>query len=191
MFLETAAPTEEAGEQDGGQLVCRSLGNLLRKDCLGSELTTVHPVSTFVSASSFSKLFSRLRTFIPALGSKWAEGRGGWVPAAGWLAWDPQPGLFHELPLQLSEARLPLGAGNSREPTLTLLPRPLLLFGSRVRPVETGVCLELWGSALVREVPLRRESSLFLTPGPGFDWTYKTRKGGTNVTMCPSTECQE
>lgn len=88
MFLEAAVPTEEAGEQDGGQLVCRSLGNLLRKDCLGSELTTVHPVSTFVSASSFSKLFSRLRTFIPAPGSRWAEGRGGRVPAAGWLAWD-------------------------------------------------------------------------------------------------------
>lgn len=191
MFLEAAAPTQEAGEQGGSQLVCRSLGNLLRADRLGSELTTVHPVSTFVSASSFSKLFSLLRTFIPAPGSKWAKGRGGCVLAAGRLAWDRQPGLFHELPLLLSKARLPPGSGNSREPTLTRLPRPLRLLGSRVCPVETRVCLESCGSALVPKTPLRKESSPFLTPGPGFDWTYGTRKGGTNVTMCLLTECQE
>lgn len=167
LFLEAAAPKEEAG---GGWLVCRSLGNLLRNDCLGSELTTVCPVSTLVSASSFSKPFSRLKTFILAPGSRREEHRGSWASVAGLLTWDEQPGLRHKVPWELSDAGLPLGLGNSREAALNRLPLLLRLLSSRVLLVETGATLDPWGSTSAPGLPFRKESSLFLTPSPGFDW---------------------
>ena len=182
LFLEAAAPKEEVDKQDGGWWVQRSRGNLLRKDCLGPELTTVNPVSTFVSASCFSKLFSRLRTFILAPGSRWREGRGSWESVAGLLGWAERPGLFHEVPLALSDAVRPPGSGRSTDPTLNLLPRLLRLLGSRVLIAETGVSLEPWGSVSAPEVPFRKASSPFLTPSPGFNWTYGTRRRGTGVT---------
>ena len=166
LFLEAAAPKEEVG---GGWLVCGSLGNLLRRDCLGLELTTVHPVSTLVSASSFSKLFSRLKTFILALGSRWTECRGSWASEAWLLTWDEQPGLFHNMSLEPCDAGLPLGSGNSREATLDLLPPLLRLLSSRALLVETDVTLQAWGSVSAPEV-------LFLTPSPGFDWICQTKK---------------
>lgn len=167
LFLEAAAPKVEAG---GGWLVCRSLGNLLRNDWLNSELTTVRPVSTLVSASSFSKPFSWPKTFILALGSRWEEHRGIWASVAGLLTWDEQPGFRHKVPWELLDTGLPLDLGNSREAALYRLPLLLRFRSSRVHLVETGAALGPWGSTSAPGLPFRKESSLFLTPSPGVDW---------------------
>lgn len=178
LFLKAAAPKEEAGKQDGSWLVPRSLGNRLRKGCLGSELTTVNPVSTFVSASSLSKLLLWLRTVTLAPGWRWGEGRCSWESRAALLPWDEQPGLFHEAPLELSDTVPSPGSEHSREATLNLLARLLRHLGCKVLLTEAGVSLEPWHSVSAPELPFRKESSPFLTPG--FNWTYGTRKRGTN-----------
>jgi hypothetical protein len=100
----------------------------------------VKPVSTFVSASSFWKLFS-LRIFILVPGLVRGEGRGRWVLVAKLLAWENQPGLFQEVPLELSN--IPLGSRSSRERTLNLLPWLLRLLDSSVLCPETEVIWEL------------------------------------------------
>lgn len=155
--------------------MCRPLGNLLRRDCLGSELTTVHPVSTLVSASSFSKLLFRLKTFILALGSRRAECRGSWASVAWPPTWDEQPRLFGSVSLEPCNVGLPLGSGNSREATLDLLPPLLRRLSSRALLGETGIALQAGRSVSAPEVP-------FLTPRPGFDWICGTNKRQTNVT---------
>ena len=169
--MEAVGPTEESGRQDGGWLVRRPLENLLRKDCRGSGLTTVRPVSTFVSAPSSSKLFCGLRIFSLAPGWRWGEGRCIWAPRTELLSWDEQPGLFPEVPLKLSDTGLSPDSGHCREPTWSFRARLLRHLGSKVLLVETGISLEPWGSVLAPTVPFRKESSPFLTPSPGFSWT--------------------
>lgn len=186
LFLEATAPKEEAG---GGWLVCRPLGNLLRKDRLGSELTTGHPVSTLVSASSFSKLFSRLKTFLLAPGSRWGEHRGSWASVAGLLTWDEQPGLPHEVPRELPDAGLPLSSGSSREAALNRLPRLLRLLSSRLLLVGTEVTLEPGGRVSAPEVPFGKESSPLLTPSAGFDGICQTKKRNKRNRCFLVTKC--
>ena len=176
LFLEAADPEKEVDKQDGGWWVGRFLRNLLSKDSLGSELTTVNPVSTLVSASSFSKLFSQPRPFILAPGSRWREDSCGWESVTGLLGWAEPPGLFHEVSPELSDTGRPPGSGRSTEPTLNLLPRLLRLLSSRVLIAETGVSLELWGRVSAPKVLFRKGGSPFLTSSPGFNWTYGTRR---------------
>lgn len=133
LFLEAAVPKEVTDKQDRRWLDL-SLGNLLRIRCFSSELTTVKPVSTFVSASSFSELFSLLWTFMLDLTCRFGVGIGCWLMVVGLLSWDEQVEVPLEQARELSNPVLLRGSRSSREFTFILLPRHLRFLGSRVLP---------------------------------------------------------
>lgn len=144
----------------------------------------VKPVSTFVSASSFWKLFS-LRTFILISGSMGIDRRYCCMPAAELSAREHQPGLLHKGSLEFSD--VPQGCGSSRECALYLRLLLLRLRGSKVLCVETEFSLEPCRCMSAFELPFRKEHSPFLTPSPDFGWTYEIRKGRTNEKWFPLT----
>lgn len=132
----------------------------------------VKPVSTFVSASSFSKPFS-LRAFIPILGSMGIDSRRCCMSDVELIARVDQPGLLHKGSLEFSHD--PLGCGSSSECTLNLRLLLLLrLLGSKVLCVEVEFSLESCGGPSPLKQPFGKGCSSFLTPSPGFGWTYET-----------------
>lgn len=177
-FEEAVTSKEEPDKPHGGWLLWKSLGNLI-KDCLGLELMTVKPVSTFVSASSFWKLFS-WRAFIRISGSTGTDRRYCRMPVSELSAREDRPGLLQKGSLERSD--VPLGCGSSRECALNLRLLLLRLRGSKVLGVESEFSLEHCRCMSPLKLPLRKEHSAFLTPSPGFGWTYETRKGRTNET---------
>jgi hypothetical protein len=134
----------------------------------------VKPVSTFVSASSFSKP-SSLRTFLPILGSMGIDSRRCCMPDAELSARVDQPSLLHKGSVEFSHE--PLGCGSSSECTLNLRLLLLLrLLGSKVLCVETEFRLESCGCVSPLKQPFKKGCSPFLMPTPGFGWTYETGK---------------
>lgn len=133
-------------------------------------------MSTFVSASSFSKPLS-VRVFIPISGSTGIDSRRCCMPEEELSARVDQPDLLHKGSLAFSH--VPLGCGSSSDCTLNLRLLLLLrLLGSKVLCVEMELNLESCGCVSPLKQPFRKECSPFLMASPGFGWTCGTGKEG-------------
>lgn len=86
-------PWERGWQADGGWWAGRFLGNLLTKDGLGSELTTVNPVSTLFLPPASRSCFPGRGPSFWALGSRWREDSCGWDSVAELSGWAEPPGF--------------------------------------------------------------------------------------------------